>query len=113
MILEIVSIGLLVKWLGDVYGEERVYLNIVLCKLLSERPATAGCGINSVVYGDLAVLMVQPSVNILTALLEYLLPQHDRRGRGVWVEVVLGHLASLADSSTTIVSKVKYASLNT
>ena len=88
-------------------------MNIVLRKLLSEGPAAAGCGINSVVYGDLTILMVQPSIDILTTLLQYLLPQHDRRGRCVGVEIVLGNLAPLADSGTAIVSKVEYTSLNT
>lgn len=57
--------------------ETRPDLNIVLRKLLGKSAATSSGWVYSVVYRDLAVLMVEPGVNILTTLLQDLLPQHD------------------------------------
>ena len=88
------------------------HLNIVFRELLSQgSPASSG-GIHSIVDGDLAILVVEPCIDVFAALLEDLLAQHDGRGSGVWEEVVLWHVAARTNGGTAIVSKMEDAGLD-
>lgn len=56
----------------------RTYLDIVFRELLSQRPSTSRQGVDSVVYRDLAILVVQEMIDILAAFSHNLLPQEYR-----------------------------------
>lgn len=49
------------------------YLHVVLGELFSKRAATSSGRVHSVVYGNLTVLVIQPSIDVLAAFLENLL----------------------------------------
>ena len=87
-------------------------LDIVLGKLLSKRTTATGGRVDRVVDGDLAVFMIQPSVDVLTALLENLLAEDDGRRGGVGEEVVFRNHTTGADGGSAVVTKMKDASLD-
>jgi len=89
------------------------HLNVMLGELLCERPTRTGRGIDCIVDGHLAILVVQPGVDILPALLQDLLPEYDGRGGGIREEVVFGYLTSFADRCATVVSKMEDTGLDT
>lgn len=88
-------------------------LDVVLSELLGQRATAAGCWVDGVVDGDLAVFVVQPGVDILAALLQDLLAKNDGCRGGVGKEVVFRDCATGADGGTTVVSKMKDACLDT
>jgi len=49
----------------------------MLAKLFGQRPAATGRGVDGVIDGDLAILVVEPSVDVLAALLQDLLTKDD------------------------------------
>lgn len=87
-------------------------LDIVLCELLGQGAAAAGCLVNSIVYGYLSVFVVQPRVYVLPALLQDFLAEHDRSRRCVWEKIVQRHLAAWTYRSTTVITEVKDAGLD-
>lgn len=52
---------------------EKSYLNVVFREFLGEGPAASSCRVHSIVYGDLAILVIEPGIDVLTALFEDLL----------------------------------------
>lgn len=88
--------------------KEATDLNIVLSKLLCK--SSPGCcrRVHRVVYGDLAIFMVQPRIDVLAAALQNLLPQHNGCRRSVGEEVVFGHGAS-RDRRAAVVAQMKDA----
>jgi len=83
----------------------------MLDKLLGKRTASMRLRIDSVVDGHLAIVMVEPAVNVLAALFHNLLTQHDGAGRGRREKVVLWHNA-LFDSGATVVAEMEDARLD-
>jgi len=79
-------------------------LNIVLGKLLRQGSPTACKRIDGIVDSDLAILMIEPGINIFTALLQDLLTKHDRRSGSIDEEVVVWHIHIKAQGSATIVT---------
>lgn len=88
------------------------HLNIVLGQFLGEGAAPARRRVDRVVDGDLAVFVIQPCVNVLAALFQYLLPENDGRGRGIGEEVVVGDGALGANGGAAVVAEVEDASLD-
>ena len=78
------------------------HLNIMLGKLPGQGDTAARSRVDGIVDGDLAVLVVQPGIDVLPALLEDLLTEHDRRRRCIWVEIILRHMASLSSGSAVV-----------
>ena len=89
------------------------HLNIMLGELLVKRPTSSSERINGIVDRNLAILMVQPSIDILAALLEYLLAKQNGRGGRVDKEVVLGDVDVWAHCSATIVTEMENPGLDT
>ena len=85
------------------------HLDIVLGELLGQGNAAAGGGVDSVVDGDLA-LVVQPVIDIISAPLEDLLAKEDRGRRRIRIKVVLRDISSF-DTSPTVVAQVEDACL--
>jgi hypothetical protein len=83
----------------------------MLGKLLGQGDAAGGSRIDGIVYCHLAVLVVQPGINVLSALLEDLLAEHDGRWRRVGVEVVLGYMTP-GNSGPAIVAEMEYTCLD-
>ena len=54
------------------------HLDIILCKLASQPPPRSGHGINSVVDGNLAILMIEELIDILATLFRDFLSKQDR-----------------------------------
>jgi len=92
-------------------GRRGTHLDIVLGKLLGQGASTSRGGIDCVIDGDLAVLMVEPAVDVLATPLQDLLAKHDRSRRRVGKEVVFRDIAS-RDSGTTVVSQMEDARLD-
>ena len=84
----------------------------MLGELLCERPTRTGGRIDCIVDGHLTILVVQPGVDILPALLQDLLPEYDGRWGGIREEVIFGYLAAFANRCATVVSKVEDTSLH-
>ena len=79
------------------------HLDIVLSELLGQSEAAISRGVDGIVNRDLAILVVQPGIDVLPALLEDLLAEHEgSRGR-VWIEVVLRNLTPF-DTSAAVVA---------
>jgi hypothetical protein len=74
----------------------------MLGKLLGEGKTAIRGGIDGVVDGYLAVLVVQPSIDVFPALLENLLAEHDRRRRCIREEIVLRYMAPRNGSSAVV-----------
>ncbi len=89
------------------------YLDVMLGQFLCQGAATACCRVDSVVDGDLAVLVVEPAVNVLATLFQDLLTKDDRFRRGVWEEVVFRNGAFWTNSGSSIVAQVEDARLDT
>jgi hypothetical protein len=88
------------------------YLDIVLREFLSQRASAAYRWVDGVVNCNLTVLMVQPRVDVLAALLEDLLPQNYRGGSGIGKKVVLGDRATGSNGSSSVVTEVEYPGLD-
>jgi hypothetical protein len=88
-------------------------LYIVLLEFLGKRSASTSEGINRVVDGNLAILMVQPGVDVFSALLENLLTKHDRGRGSINEEVVLWHVHFRAHGCSAVVTKMEDPSLDT
>lgn len=52
------------------------YLDVVFGKLLRKRAPSRGGRVHSVVYRNLAILVIKPSVDVLAAFLQNLLTKH-------------------------------------
>jgi hypothetical protein len=89
------------------------YLHIVLCEFLCKGSSSTSQRIDSIVDRDLAVLMIQPGVNIFSALLQDLLAKHDGRGRSIDEEVIIRYIHAFSHRGATIVSEMEDPSLNT
>jgi hypothetical protein len=89
------------------------HLNIMLCELLSQRSTAGGEWVDRVVDCDLAILMVQPRVDILPALLQNLLTKYNGGSGSVDEEVVFRYINVWAHGGATIVTEVKDPSLDT
>jgi hypothetical protein len=89
------------------------YLNIVFTELFSKRFTSSSKWIDGIVYRDLAILMIQPTVNILAALFQNLLTKENGGSRGIYKEVVFWHVDVWAHCGTTIVTKVEDPGLDT
>lgn len=84
-------------------SHQQPHLYIVLRELLGESEAAISRGVDGIVNRDLAVLVVQPGIDVLPALLEDLLAEHEgSRGR-IWIEVVLRNLTPF-DASAAVVA---------
>lgn len=84
----------------------------MLSEFLSQGSATSRGGVDSIVDRDLSILMVQPSVDVLTALLKDLLTKNNRLRRGVREEVILGNDTALSNGGTTVITEVEDAGLD-
>lgn len=82
------------------------HLNIMFRKFLGQGDTAARSRIDGVVDGNLAVLVVQPGINVLSALLEDLLAEHNRSRRGIWVKIILWDMATLS-SGPAVVTQVE------
>jgi len=82
-------------------------------KLLGERPPSSGSWVHGIIDGDLAVFVVEPGVNVFTALFQDLLAEDDRCRRRIWEEIVFGHGAVITHSCPPVIAEVEYAGLNT
>lgn len=71
------------------------HLNVMVGKLLGQGETAVRSGIYSIVDGNLAVLVVQPSVDVFPALLENFLAEQDRSWRRIRKKVILRDMASL------------------
>jgi hypothetical protein len=87
-------------------------LNIVLLKLLGERSTPIRKRIDCIVDGNLTIFVVQPSIDILPALLQDLLTKHNRGCRGVDKEVILRDFHIRAHRGSTIVTQVEDSGLD-
>jgi hypothetical protein len=87
-------------------------LNTMFGKFLGERPAAHGDGVDGVVDGHLAVVVLQKVVYILPALGQNLVPQQHRLGGGVQEEIVVRHVLSWAQRRTPIITQVEYMSFD-
>lgn len=85
----------------------------MLRELLLQRSTSGSEWVHSIVDRNLAIFVVEPGVNILTTLLQYLLTKQDRRGRSVNEEVVLRNVDVRPHRSTTIVAKVEDSGFDT
>lgn len=83
----------------------------MLREFLGQSTTTSSSGVHGVVDGNLAVLMVQPGVNIFATLLEDLLSENNRLRRCVREEVVLGDNTTLADGGAAIITQMEDARL--
>ena len=81
----------------------------MLGELLSQRPTGGSGGINGIVDGNLPVLVVKPGIDVFSALLQNLLPEHDGSRRRIGVEIVLRNGATLSNRGTAIVAQMKDA----
>jgi hypothetical protein len=72
------------------------YLNIVFGKLLCQRLTSKSKRVHSIIDGDLSILMVQPSINVITTLSHDALAKNDRRSGGVDEEVIVWDILSWA-----------------
>lgn len=88
------------------------YLNVVLGELFRKRATACSGRVHSVIYGNLAILVVEPSIYVFAAFLQNLLAEHDRRRRCVGEEVVLGNTTAGSNRCATIVSEMKDPSLH-
>lgn len=84
----------------------------MLSEFLSQGTATSRGGVDSIVDRNLSILMVQPGVDVLTALLKDLLTKNDRLRRGVREEVILGNDTALSNGGTTVITEVEDAGLD-
>lgn len=89
------------------------YLHVVLGELFRKRAATCSGRVHSVVDGNLAILVVEPSIYVLATFFENLLTKHHRRRRRVGEEVVLGNTTARTNRCATIVSEMEDPSLDT
>ncbi len=81
----------------------------MLGELLGQGPTGGSGRINSIVDGNLSVLVVQPGIDVFSALLQNLLPEHDGSRRRIGIEIVLRNGATLSNRGTAIVAQVKDA----
>ena len=104
------------------------YLYIMFCKLLRQLPAAFGKGIDGIVDGNLALLVVQEVIQIHAAFLEDRLAQLDRFGRSckksasharrLWAgptvneEVVVGDVVAGSHVGAPIIPEVERAGLD-
>lgn len=84
----------------------------MLGKLFHQRPTPARSRIDGVINSNLAVLVIEPGIYVLSTLLEDLLPQDDRLGSGIREEVVFRYGATRADRGSAVVPQVKDPSLH-
>jgi hypothetical protein len=94
-------------------GLDEEGLDIMLGELLSQRTTAAGGLVDGIVDGDLAVLVIQPGVDVLATLLENLLAEDDGGGGCVGEEVVLGDDTARADCGAAVVAEMEDAGLDT
>jgi hypothetical protein len=85
----------------------------MLCKLLSQRSPPTGKWIDSIVDCDLAILMIEPCVDIFSALLQNLLTEHHRGCRSIDEKIVLWNIIAFTHGSTTIVAEMEDSGLDT
>ena|SRR6478735_787245 len=88
------------------------HLDIMLRKLLGQRSSSVGGRVNSIVNGNLSIFMVEPGVNIFSALLQDLLAQNDRGRRGIGEEVVVRNGSIRADGGSPVIAEMEYTSLD-
>lgn len=88
-------------------------MNIVLSEFLSKRAPSICSRIDCVVDGHLPIVVVQPRVDILTALLQDFLAQNDGGRRCIGKEVVIRDRSIGTNSCSTIVTEMKDARLDT
>ncbi len=84
----------------------------MLGQFLCQRAATACSRVHGVVNGDLAVLMVEPAVNVLATLFQDFLTKNNRFRRGVWEKIIFRNGAFRTNGGSSIVSKVEDARLD-
>ena len=83
----------------------------MLGKLSVKRVASLGQWVDGVINSDLTILVVEPLIDVLAALLQDFLSEQYRLGRGVSEEVILRNV-SVFHGSTSIISQVENSSLD-
>lgn len=85
----------------------------MLLKLLGKRSTSSGEWVDCIIDRNLAILMVQPGVDILAAFLNNLLAKNDGLSGSIDEKVVFWHIDVWSHSSTAIVTEMEDPSLDT
>jgi len=83
----------------------------VISEFFSQSATASSSWVDGIINGDLTILMIQPGVDVLSALLEDLLAEHLRSRGRIGIEVIFRNLTT-GHRSTAVVTEVEDSRLH-